>query len=290
MLQAEDICNRGLDLLGVANTIGDLQEGTIEARVMVRNYVPAMQELLRAVHWNCARREAVLTLLQDRTGQSSAPVGTGTPGMGVWAYEYAWPLDCMQARYMPVNWLAANSPNPVPLTTANSLIPNVVSPVTPAPFLVSNDLIPNLSGAITNWNQLPDLDNAQGQGLTSQTVILTNVYQARLVYTARVTEPNVWDPLFQQALAAVLASRGAMAIIPDKKLASAMMNMAINVAKGAIADARISNGNESTDAVNREASWITARGAGGSWGGGYNGLGTLWGGWSTVSFPDGSVF
>ncbi len=290
MIQAEEICNRALDLLGVSNTIGDLQEGTIESRGMVRNYVPAMQELLRAVHWNFARRETALTLLQDRTLQSSTPVGAGTPGMGAWVYEYAWPLDCMQARYIPINWLTTNSPNPVPLTTANSVIPNVVSPITPAPFLVGNDLIPNLTGAISNWNQLPDLDNAQGQGLTSQTVILTNAFQANLVYTARVVEPNLWDPLFQQALAAVLASRGAMAIIPDKKLAMSMMNMAVNVAKGAISDARIANGNEGPQSVDRLPDWITARAAGGTWGNGYNGIGTLWGAWSGISFPDGSVF
>lgn len=292
MLQVEEICNRALDILGVQNTIGDLQEGTVEARPMLRNYMPALQELLRAAHWNFARRQFPLTLLQDATGQLSDPdlgIGTGTTGMGSFRFEYAWPIDCMKARYIPLNLIPLNTTPPVPLTTANSLIPNYYNPITPAPFLVSNDVVPNLIGAITDWNQLPDFDNAQGQGLTSQTVILTNAFQASLVYTGRIVEPNLWDPVFQQALAAVLASRTAMSIIPDKKLAVAMQNQAISIAKGVIADARVSNGNEGGPySIDHTPDWISARGAGSYWA--YSGVGTLWGSWDAIGFPDGSVF
>lgn len=290
MLVGEDLANRALDILGSSATIGDMQEGTTEARVAVRNYVPVMQEVLRAAHWNCCRKVVLLTLLQDATGQSPAPVGTGTVGMNGWVYEYAWPADCMQARYVPMNFIPPSTAPPVPLTTANSIVPNYFVPVAPAPFLVSNDVIPNLMGPITNWNQLPDLNNAQGQGLTSQVVILTNVPQARLVYTARITEPNQWDPLLQQAVAAVLASRMAMGVISDKKLAVAMQNQAINIAKSTIADARISNGNEQIGSVDHVPDWLSARGAGGYWNVGYGGQGALWGLWGSVAFPDGSVF
>lgn len=290
MLQAEDLCNRALDILGVSNMIGDLQEGTTEAKVAVRNYVPVMQEVFRAVHWNCLRRRATLTLLQDASGQSAAPVGTGTVNMGGWVYEYAWPSDCMKARYVPMNYIAPGSIPAIPLTSNNSLLPNYYVPVSPAPFLVGNDAIPNLTGAITNWNQLPDLNNAQGQGLYSQVVILTNVPQAQLVYTARITEPNEWDPLLQQAIAAVLASRMAMGVIQDKKLAIAMQNQAINIARGTLSDARMSNGNESVDGVDRVPDWISARGRGGYGNLGYAGPGVLWGAWDSIAFADGSSF
>ena len=95
----------------------------------------------------------------------------------------------MKARYIPLNFIPPPATPPVPLTTANSLIPNYYVPVTPAPFVVANDSIANVMGAITSWDQLPDFNNAQGQGLTSQVVILTNVPLANLVYTARITEP-----------------------------------------------------------------------------------------------------
>lgn len=291
MILPADICNRALDILGVNATIGDLEEGTLEARPFARNYVPSMQELLRAVHWNFARRQAALTLLQDATGQSPTPVGAGTIAMRPWVYEYQYPIDCMKARFVPLNCLPPSTPPPVPLTTANSIIPNYFVQTTPAPFLVSNDSS-SFFGAITNWNQLPDLNGAQGQGLTSQAVILTNVPQATLVYTTRVVEPNVWDPAFQQALAAILATRVAMAVIQDKKLAVGMQTLAINIAKTTIAEARISNGNEGGPySVDRIAEWIGARGAGGyanNWC--WNGPGMLWGAVDSIGFPDGSVF
>ncbi len=110
------------------------------------------------------------------------------------------------------------------------------------------------------------------------------------MYTARLTEPNLWDPLLQQTVAAVLAARMAMTVIQDKKLALAMQNQAINIAKSTIADARIANGNEGgPQSVDRTADWISARGIGGYWNN-WNGAGMLWNSWGQVAFPDGSVF
>ena len=291
ILEPADLANRALDILGVPNTIGDLQEGTIEARAMLRNYVPAMQELLRGVHWNFARKQVQLSLLQDATGlQSNQFIGTGTPGMGNWLYEYDYPIDCMQARYLPMNWLTPSAtPNP-PLTTAGNAFPNWYNPVTPAPFLISNDAIPGLVGGITDWNQLPDFGNAQGHGIKSRVVVLTNQKNAQLVYTARIDEPNVWDPSFQQALAALLASRTATAIIRDPKEAMAKQNAAIGIAKATIADARQSNGNESVDGTSRMPDWIAARSAGAVGWGPYAGPGILWNGWTAIAFADGSVY
>lgn len=290
ILAPEDIANRGLDILGSRATIGDLQEGTTESRAMLRAYVPAMQELLRGVHWNFARKQAPLSLLQDRTGiQSDRFIGTGTPGMGSWTYEYDYPVDCMQARFLPLNlFLPSDSPAP-PLTTASNAYPNWFNPVTPAPFLITNDAIPGLVGGITNWNQLPDFGNAQGHGIKSRVVVLTNVKQAQLVYTARIDEPNVWDPSFQQAMAALLASRTATAIIKDPKEAMAKMNMAISIAKSTIADARQSNGNEGVSKIDSIPDWIAVRGSGAA-GWGFNGPGILWNNWSAVAFADGSVY
>lgn len=291
ILEGADIANRALDLLGSHATIGDLQEGTTEARSMLRNYVPAMQELLRGVHWNFARKQANLALLQDRTGQQSNQfIGTGTPGMGNWTYEYDYPVDCMQARFLPLNLMQSSQvPNP-PLTTAGNAYPYWYVPVTPAPFLITNDAIPGLEGAITNWNQLPDFGNAQGHGIKTRVVVLTNVRNAQLVYTARIDEPNVWDPSFQQALAALLASRTATAIIADPKEAMAKMNMAISIAKSTIADARQSNGNEGQSSADHIPDWITTRGAGAAGWGGLNGPGILWNGWASIAFADGTVF
>jgi hypothetical protein len=250
-----------------------------------------MQELLRGVHWNFARKQAPLTLLQDRTGvQSGQFVGTGTPGMSNFTYEYDYPIDCMQARFLPLNWFASSATPVPPLTTAGNAFSQWYQPVTPAPFLITNDAIPGLVGGITNWNQLPDFGNAQGHGIKSRVVVLTNVRNAQLVYTARIDEPNVWDPSFQQALAALLASRTATAIISDPKEAMAKQNAAIGIAKSTIADARQSNGNEGQQTADSLPDFIAVRGRGAAGWGMAQGPGILWNSWAAVSFADGSVY
>lgn len=297
MQTPEDVCNRALDYLGISNVIGDLQEGTTESRVMVRHYMPTLKQMLRGAHWQFARKQANLTLLQDQTMNSPPPVGTGTPGMGPWVFEYAYPIDCMQARTVPFNNFpivggpAGNISLPnTAVSTANPALP--YARTIPAPFMVSNDAIPNLIGGITNWNQLPDFENAQGQGLTSQTVILTNVPQAQLIYTARIDEINQWDSLFENAMAAMLAAKGALSIISDKKLALEVRKEAILVAKASLEQARVADGNEVPSSTDHTPDWMRIRNTHSYWGNwsGWGGPGILWGAWTAVGFPDGSTF
>jgi hypothetical protein len=300
-----DIANQALDSIGWINEIGDLQDGSREARVILRNYAPTVEEISRAAHWNFCRRQAQLTLLQDATQQSLPPVGTGTPGMGLWIYEYAWPIDCLKARYVPVTG-SINSPVPtgniqtqppnVPPTTLPSPWP--VARTIPAPFLVSQDLVPTLSGAITNWNQLPDLEGVQGAAYTQQTVILTNQQNASMVYTSLVDQPSVWDPLFRQAVIQVLAAKCATPLWMRKepKLAIPMRDQCIASAKKALDAARVADGNESPANTNHEAAWIRGRMSGGRGGygsgngSGYDGPGYLFSGWEASPFPDGSAY
>ena len=213
-VQHADIANQALDSIGWSNEIGDLQDGSREARILLRNYAPTVEEISRAAHWNFNRRQAQLVLLQDATQQSQPPVGTGTPGMGLWIYEYAWPIDCLKARYVPVTG-SINSPVPTgniqvqPPNVAPTTLPSPwpVARTIPAPFLVSQDLVPTVVGAISNWDQLPDLEGVQGAAYNQQTVILTNQQNASMVYTSLVDQPSVWDPLFRQAVIQVLAAK-----------------------------------------------------------------------------------
>ena len=110
-----DISNMALDSFGhpVRQRIGDLQEGTDEAAVCLRHYGPALRQISRAAHWNFARRRQALRMLNDATGQTTQfqqqnnlppTVGPGTVGMRPWLYEYAWPIDCCKARFVPVSY------------------------------------------------------------------------------------------------------------------------------------------------------------------------------------------
>ena len=303
-IRPENVVNLALISMGYSRKIGSLREGSKASEAMLEVYAPTLEEISRAVNWNCLRKQAALTLLQNAGGNSPPPVGTGTPGMGLWTQEYAWPIDCLKARFVPYT----GTFNP-PVPPGNLLPPDSAAPTTtlpapfpfavtlPAPFQVGLDMVPVLTGAITNWNQLPDLDNAQGQSYNQQTVILTNQVQASLVYTARVESPNLWDPLLRQAMVGLLAAKVVLYLEEDKKLAQVKQANAIKIAKQSLEMARVSDGNESfKSSTDHTPDWLRARRSGGYAGNaGFNGIGDGgWGdyflGFSSCPFPDGSVF
>lgn len=297
-----DLCNRSLDSLGLSETIGDLNEGSDTARVMVRWYGEIMRQLLRACHWDFARRMEPLTLLNNSTGQT-AGVGTGTPGMVPWIYEYAYPIDCMKARFLPWNGQVTPATPAGNITLPPYPQPVTLSPcspynrLTPARFLVGQDSVASFVGLAPTWADMPQYDEVQGQSANQRTVILTNVPQASLVYTALIVYPDQWDPLFRQAFVAALASAVAMAVVPDKRLAAQLRAQQIEIAKAALSSARASDGNEGSYSSDISVDWMQTRRLG-TYGYGYGGcgpglgggLGVLGYGWSAFAFSDGSAF
>lgn len=59
--------------------------------------------------------------------------------------------------------------------------------------------------------------------------LLTNYGSALIVYLARVTNPDLWDPLFYQVLSTWLASKLASAITKDDRKSSELLNKAVTV-------------------------------------------------------------
>lgn len=269
-----DIANRALDAAGVDFTLGDIEEGTRPGQVCLRAYGDCLRALLRSVNWDFARKTADLVLLADASGQTSN-VGTVVPTP--WVYEYAYPTDCLKARFVPQNFAYSGS---VPLMTglqpANSAKPQ------PASFLVATDFNypPNLTG---NYWEL------HGVSPSGQTVILTNVASAKLVYTALMIYPNVWDAQFMEAMIAYLASEIALPLAKDKKFGMQLRNQNILICKKKIEDARLTDGNEGTYSINREASWISARNGGAPMWAGADGA-SPWGADSPITFSDGSAY
>lgn len=74
----------------------------------------------------------------------------------------------------------------------------------------------------------------------SNRVILTNQEYASMAYVAQVTDPNLMDPLFQEAWAYFLGSGVVVALTGDKALA----NMLIGMGNKRIEEARKVDGNE----------------------------------------------
>ena len=296
----QDIANRALDAAGVAFTIGDLEEGTRPAQVLLRSYGECLRQLLRGANWNFARKTAPMTLLGDATGQTA---NVGNQVTVPWLYSYALPTDAMKVRFIPWNGPgllptvpASNIQAPqTPLYTGENPSPQTGQRLIPARFTVATDFnYPPPPGQIS-W----EVSGVSPQG---RTVVLTNVKQALCVYTALMLYPSVWDPLFREAMVAYLAAQCCLALHTDKKLALAVRPSLIQNVKDKLTEARRVDGDEMWSSTDHIPDWMQARRSGG-WGGGYGGFGGsgAWGagfgalgvlgyGWDAVGFCDGSAY
>ena len=138
-----------------------------------------------------------------------------------------------------------------------ALVPQIIdaSPAT------SGSLFYGYTGTVTGATS-----NRNGTGATftvtlasaqvDQRVILTNQEFATLCYVRQVTDPNIWDPLFQDAFTNSLGADLCMALAGDKGLA----NMCIARANASIAQARAVDGNEGLTINDVVPDWIRIRG------------------------------
>lgn len=291
-----DVAQQSLDAIGSPVTIGDIEEGTRAAQVLLRAYWQCLRQLLRACHWNFARAQAPLLLLADASGNTP---NVGTQVIAPFQYEYAWPIDGMKGRFLPYN-LPTNPGAPAgnivppnagaPLMTNFGQQPIVGARLRPAPWLEATDTkYPVPAGQIT-WE-------TQGVSPQGRTVILTNVQNAMFVYTRLMLYPSNWDVQFRAALVAYLASEVALPlwIEKDRKFGLELRGQQIAIAKEKVMNARMTDGNEGTPKNDIPVDWLAARDTStcrGWWGGsgGYGGPGNLFCGYDSLSFSDGSVY
>lgn len=277
------IANQSLDAAGIDFTLGDIGDGTRPSQVVLRHYTESVKQLLRAANWNFARREAPLQLVADATRQ--------TPNVGImvpsgFTYSYNMPTDAARIRFLPWNYWDQNSPVPagniVPPDPDAPIMPNLIvrlgQPLVPSRFLITND--PNYvpEGAS---NDLP------GISPTGQVLILSNVRNARAVYTFNAFYPNLWDSLFREAMVAFLASKIAFPLGRDKKFARQIRADNIAIAQVAVKNAMASSGQESWSDSGLAVDWMRVRNSGGSgpWGGAaMDGPGYLFGGLDAIGW------
>lgn len=175
------ICNKALGRIGVKTWIDDLTtDQSEEAEACNVFYVDERDSLLKRFPWPFATKRAQLVLLANESRSG-------------WAYCYALPSDCLQARYI---W-------------PNGLNQILYTPVQPS----------NLSGVWTN-PRTPRYDQRVPYAIEKQTnsddmMICCDFGssvngQPELVYTARITDVSKFSPLFTDALAWLLAQDIAM--------------------------------------------------------------------------------
>ncbi len=165
-----DIVNISLGRIGYPRRVASLYDGSKAASAALDIYAQTRDAVLRMGNWNFAQSMENGTLLKSAPagGYFDAPWDPATNPQMPWAYEYA----------LPNNWLKTRAVRPQP---------GFLFDPAPTPTLFAeafdNDLEPN------------------------QQVILTNVPNAIIVYTRRVTDPITWEADFIEGLAAALARR-----------------------------------------------------------------------------------
>lgn len=208
--------------------------------------------LLRAAHWNFTRRQVALTQL--KAAVINGVLSTNPPPQP-FAYEYAYPEDCLKARFiLPV--FAGPNTN-IPFTTAPNISVPTAGPNIAIPFVVASDT---------------------DSGGNDISVILTNMPQAQLIYTRRIENVDLWDPQFQQAMVATLAAAMVNPLNRNAKLFADQAGVAISI----VGQARVSDGNEGPQSWDHMPDWIQARAAGHSWRN-WGGSGYFWQGWDSFS-------
>jgi len=261
MTSPVDVANMALDNIGARFTVTSLTPPAPgpNAEVLARQYQPRIDALFRAAHWNCARVQAPLTVLKAAQGTPENPDGTTLPKPPVpWLYAYAYPADCLKVRFLLPN----------PPADGGFAIPVFGGGTLASPGFFSN----------VGWKFAVALDTDTGGNRVK--VILSDLQYADAVITARITDPDLWDPHFLTAAAATL---GAFVCIPingsDERL-----KMQIEIASGIITQARVSDGNEGVTSIDHVPDWMAVRGVVG-----FDGIGGpfFYCGWDPMGFPGG---
>ncbi len=246
MVSPVDIANIALANIGAQATISTFDEASTEANTLSLLYEPKLLSVLRAVHWNFARAQTngSMTLLKAAAGTPENSTGTTTPTPPQpWLYEYAWPSDAIQARYL-LPLFGNNAIDPPIFTGGSTPTPINYGPMN-IPFLVATDR------------------NPQGR---RERVILTNLQQAQLVYTCQIDEPDLWDSAFLDAFTATLAAF----LVNPLSRSHALLVDQVKMATDLIAQARMNNGDEGPSSTDHVPDWLMVRmGGWGYWGDGY---------------------
>ncbi len=235
------IANMALAAIGARSSIASFTEQSVEARTISLYYDQCRNDALSEAHWNFARKTATLALLKALPG---TPENTSAVTSSVWipdwpappwVYEYAYPSDCEQVRYViPQGWNNWAPPG-IPIFSTNlGAAPYPLGE--PIPFQVATDVVASIE----------------------QNVILTNGSQAIVIYTRRVINPTLYSSQFVTALVGRLAQFICIPLSGDKNMAG----LAVQAAVQAVQQARESDGNEGFTEQDITPDFIAVRGFG----------------------------
>lgn len=246
MSSAVDLANRALSKIGTQKTIASFQDPTPAATQCNLWYDVIRRSLLRTAPWAFARKQLALTQTGDAVPDNTAPYP--------WLFQYAYPSDCLKFRYV----LA-----PQPVVVAGT-VPNV------SDFPLAPWCRPSRNNRYI-LNTTFDADNNPSQQL------VTNVCNAIGVYTYDCQVPDMFDPLFEQALVSALAVELIMPLSGSASLIGPLKQDCIDK----INQARAASANEAITKTDHTPDWIKTREVGGGyWGNPEGGFLEGWGQWT----------
>lgn len=226
------ICNRALQAIATRTQISSLTEESVEARNCNLIYADTRDEVLGMAFWNFTTKTNYLSVMKQAPGTpggvTSASQWSTLFPPPPWLYQYAEPEDCIQSRQViqqPINAYVG-----VPFTSNGQAS---------YPYFVG-------SGA--RFEAASDFD-------TGQHVILTNQYQAILVYTRRVTNVGLFPPQFVEALVQAMSAKLALALTGNVALASVKFQQANAI----IVQARAADANEGLTIIDPVPDWLAIR-------------------------------
>ncbi len=247
------VCNRALSVIGTRSSIAAINEASPEAQACTLHFEPACRAMLRLAPWSFARATARGALIAAAPGTAENPSGTlpfplvpnaaGNQAVQIvaWQYEYAWPQDCVRLRQVKYPFDQSNSGEEA------TLWPGVVEA---APIFAG-------SGSMSFENrvsyQIAMDHDAFGNKIK---VVLSNIENALIVYTAFVDDPNLWDDEFCEAFVYALASHLVGALIGDKQMDKDLVGKAQVLAT----QARAVDANEQPLSPNHTPDWIRIKG------------------------------
>lgn len=243
------ICNRSLLAAGARSQISSLTEDSTEANALNVLFQPTFEALARTAPWACLRAQADLTLIAAAEGTTANPDGDTLPlPPSPYLYQYAYPSNCLQARFILPPFISTTPDGDVPISPAINYV---------GPNIGLNRLIPFQVASAFDSTMAPI------------ETIITNQVQAQLVYTINMANPVIWDSLFESAMVSSLAAY----LVPALALNLALMDRAIKQADGMISIARTRDGNETPVSMDHLPDWVRARSGGAT---AYNVLGNNW--------------
>lgn len=263
MTSPVDIVNMALSQIGAQTSVQGMNPpippNSVAAQTASLLYQQQVDAVFRAAHWNCARYQAPLTLLRSAAGTPSNPSGALPIPPIPWLYEYAYPSDCLKVRFV------------IPL-------PNIPGTAVPIMSQVGINFAP---AVVTSIPFVPAVDkDDNGKPIR---VILTNAPIAQGVYTARVTDPDMWDPSLRNA---IIATLGAWFVNPIN-MAKDLLVQRVGMAVALVKEARISDGNEGITSMDHYPDWLEVRNYGANYcGRNVPSLGYM-AGWDGLGMPDG---